>query len=177
MFGVRVLITQAQIWKSFLVKNSESSLYLPLPRQLKLGKSLQTYCVNFFWLLLSEKNLNFGKHLYCNKTRNDYACKTSCTRLCHDENFSFNQCHNKEFCIFLGKVNYKSNRKLFSCICIAWYDWFYHERDWENSWQSPNPFRAFIRICKHRKRFILLEANMELINIEQDVFVLEEESY
>ena len=53
MFGVHVLITQAQIWKSFLVKNSKSSLYLPLPRQLKLGKSLQTYCVNFFWLLLT----------------------------------------------------------------------------------------------------------------------------
>ena len=80
------------------------------------------------------------------------------------KNFSFNQCRNKE------KSN-KSNRNFFSClICIAWYKL---SRCWENSWQlykpltsswvcitvlnSPNPSRVYIRICKHRKRFLLLK--------------------
>ena len=37
----------------------------------------------------------------------------------------------KEFCVFFsGKLFYKSNRKLFSCFCIAWYK---HSRRWENS--------------------------------------------
>ena len=64
----------------------------------------------------------------------------------------------------------KSNRKLFSCVCIAWYK---HERGWENSRQlckpstssrvcitvsnSPNPSRVYIRLCKHRNCFLLLK--------------------
>ena len=71
--------------------------------------------------------------------------------------------------IFLVKLFYKSNRKLFSCVCIAWYK---HSRGWENSRQlckpstsslvcitvlnSPSPSRLYIRLCKHRKRFLLL---------------------
>ena len=36
------------------------------------------------------------------------------------KNFSFNQCHTKTFAFFSsGKLLYKSNRKLFSCVCIA----------------------------------------------------------
>ena len=39
------------------------------------------------------------------------------------ENFSFNQCHYKEYCVFFfsGKLIYKINGKLFSCICIDYY--------------------------------------------------------
>ena len=64
----------------------------------------------------------------------------------------------------------KSNRKLFSSVCIAWYK---HSRRWENSWwlckpstscrvcitvsNSPNPSRIYIRQCKNRKRFLLLK--------------------
>ena len=34
-------------------------------------------------------------------------------------NFSFNQCHNKEICVFFsGKLIDKSNRKLFSCMYL-----------------------------------------------------------
>ena len=70
---------------------------------------------------------------------------------------------------FSGKVFYKSNRKLFSWVCIAWYK---HSRRWENSRQlckpetksrvcitvsnSPNPSRVYIRLCKHGKRLLLL---------------------
>ena len=71
---------------------------------------------------------------------------------------------------FSGKVFYKSNRKLFSCVYISWYK---HLRGWENSRQlckpstssrvcitvsnSPNPSCVYIRLCKHGKRFLLLK--------------------
>ena len=44
---------------------------------------------------------------------------------------------------FSGKLSYKSNRKLFSCVCISWYK---HSRGWDN----------YNRLCKHGKRFLLL---------------------
>ena len=69
-----------------------------------------------------------------------------------------------------GKLFYKSNRKLFSCVCIAWYK---HLRHWENSQQlckcstssrvyiivsnSPNPSCVYVRLCKRGKRFLLLK--------------------
>ena len=71
---------------------------------------------------------------------------------------------------FSGKLFYKSNRKLFSCVCISWYK---HSRGWENSRQlckpstssrvcitvsnSPNSSRVYVRLCKHGKRFLLLK--------------------
>ena len=86
------------------------------------------------------------------------------------KNFSFDQWHNKEFCVFSsGKLFYKSNRKLFSCVCITWYK---HSRAWENSpelWKpetssrvcitvsnSPTPSSVYLRLCKHGKCFLLL---------------------
>ena len=58
------------------------------------------------------------------------------TKLCvqhfaTSKNFSF-----KEFYLFSEKSFCKSNRKLFSCVCIAWYK---HSRGWENSWQLCKP--------------------------------------
>ena len=72
----------------------------------------------------------------------------------------------KKFCVFFpGKLFYKSNRKLFSCVWVAWYK---HERHWENSRQlckpstnSPNPSRVYIRLCKHGKCFLLLKCNQK----------------
>ena len=66
----------------------------------------------------------------------------------------------KEFCVFFsGKLFYKSNRKLFSCVCISWYK---NSRGWENSRQlckpstssrvcitvsnSPNPSHVYIKL-------------------------------
>ena len=73
---------------------------------------------------------------------------------------------------FSGKLFYKSNRKLYSSVCIAWYK---HSRCWENSQQlcktltlsrvcmtvsnSPNPACVYIRRCKHGKRFLLLNSH------------------
>ena len=132
--------------------------------QLKLGKSFQTCCVNFFCLMN-------GKPLFC-KTRTDYMSKTLCTRLRNWWEFIslLISAITKSFMFFLGKLIYKSNRKLFSCICIAWYK---HSRGWEKSrpfckpstlsrvcvtvLNSPNPSRVSIRLCKHRKCFLLLK--------------------
>ena len=76
---------------------------------------------------------------------------------------------------FICRINFeryftKSNRKLFSCVCIAWYN---HSRGWENSRQlckpstsswvcitvlnSPSPSRGYIRLCNHGKRFLLIK--------------------
>ena len=57
-----------------------------------------------------------------------------------------------------GKVFFKSNRKLFSCVCIAWYK---HSRRSPRVCitvsNSPNPSGVYIRLCKHGKRFLLLK--------------------
>ena len=121
--------------------------------------------------MLSEKNPYFGKHLF---GKQELIARA---RLCGQDfatskNFSFNLCHTKSFAFFSqeGKLFYKSNRQLFSCVCIAWYK---HSRHWENSRQlckpstssrvcttvsnSPNPSRVYIRLCKHGKRFLLLK--------------------
>ena len=48
----------------------------PFPRRLKLEKSLETCCVNFFFAwadILSEKNPYFGKHFFFGKTKTDYT--------------------------------------------------------------------------------------------------------
>ena len=80
----------------------------------------------------------FWNHLFC-KTRTAYVYKISYARLyvqdfATGKNFSFNQCHNKEFCIFLGESLFIKviKNQLFPYICfiIAWYK---HERGWENS--------------------------------------------
>ena len=71
---------------------------------------------------------------------------------------------------FSGNLFYESNRKLFPCVCTAWYK---HSRRWENSRQLckpstssrvcitvsnfPNPSRVYIGLCKHGKRFLLLK--------------------
>ena len=76
---------------------------------------------------------------------------------------------------FSGNLFYKSNGKLFSCVCIAWYK---HSRHWENSPQLckpltlsqvcttvsnyPNPSCVYIRLCKHGKRFLLLKSNIPI---------------
>ena len=97
------------------------------------------------------------------------------TKLCvqhfaTSKNFSF-----KEFYLFSEKSFCKSNRKLFSCVCIAWYK---HSRGWENSWQLRKPLTLsrvyipvlnlshfYIRQCKHRKRFLLLKWHLSFLSV------------
>ena len=56
----------------------------------------------FAWAaILSEKNLYFGKHLFC-KTKTDYTCKLHVQDFATGKNFSFDQCSKQEsFAFFL----------------------------------------------------------------------------
>ena len=126
-FAFRALITQARIWKSFRVQNSTSLLYLPIPPSAETWKIVQRRCVNLFWIAS-----------FC-KTRTDYVC----TRL-RLVRISLLISAITEFCVFFsGKLFYKSNRKLFPCVCIAWYK---HERRWENCRQLCKPSSSS-RVC------------------------------
>ena len=88
----------------------------------------------FSWAdILSGKNPYFGKHLFFCNSKTDYAYKLRVQDFATGKNFSFNQWLNKRVLLFFSrKLFYKSNRKLSSCVCIAWYK---HSRGWENSRQ------------------------------------------
>ena len=76
----------------------------PFPCRLKLGKSLQTCCVNFFFAWADILNAYFEKHLFC-KTRTDYTYKLRVQDFATGNNLSFNQLSKQEsFAFFLGKV-------------------------------------------------------------------------
>ena len=110
----------------------------PFPCPLKLEKSLETCGVNFCRLTghFKRENPYFGKPFFC-KTKTDYVSKLRVQDFATGKNFSFNQCSKQEsFAFFSGKLFYKSNRKLFSCVCISWCK---HSRGWENSRQLCKP--------------------------------------
>ena len=87
----------------------------PFSRRLKLGKSVETCCVNFFFRLSWHFKRKRGLITLTSVVyMQDFAT---------GNNFSFNQCS-------------RSNRKLFSCVCIAWSK---HSRGWENSRQLCKP--------------------------------------
>jgi len=92
-FAFLALIRQARIWKSFWVENSTRFYFIyPFPRRLKLGKSLQTCCVNFFrlsWHFKREKSVFWKAAFLQNKNSLHVQDFATC------KNFSFNQCHNK----------------------------------------------------------------------------------
>ena len=120
------------------------------------------------WHFKREKSV-FKKASFC-KTRTDYPCKTSWTRLRLVRSSFLISAIQRVLRLFSGKLFYKSNRKLFPCVCIGWYK---HSRRWQNSRQlrkpstssrvcitvsnSPNTSRVYIRLCKHGKRFLLLK--------------------
>ena len=84
------------------IKTRQVYFIYPFLRRLRLGKSLQRRCVNFSSLeltFLSEKNSNFGKHLFAKQeliTRARLRGQDFAT----GKNFAFNQCHTKRFAFF-----------------------------------------------------------------------------
>ena len=86
--------------------------------------------------------------------------------------------------VLRGRLFCKSNMKRFSSVCIAWHK---HSSRWENSWQflqtldfilglqtflnSTNPSHVHIRLCKHRKPFLLLKCkyNTQIILTAADL--------
>ena len=151
----------------------------PFPRRLKLGKSLETCCVNFCFTwadILSDKETVFWKASFL-QNKDCFVYETSrLVRIC----LLISALNKRVFLFFSGKLFYKSNRKLFSCVCISWYT---HSRVLENSQQlckpetksrvcitvsiSPNPSCVYIRLCKHGKRFLLLNCIPRTLVLEQ----------
>ena len=88
----------------------------PFPRRLKLGKSLETCCVNFFrlsWHFKQEKPI-FWKASFLAKQRltmrTSSVYKTAwLVRIC----LLINALNKRVLLFFWGKLFYKSNRKLF----------------------------------------------------------------
>ena len=90
------------LWCITLYKITEIVRTLWLPSSAETWKIFTNMLCQLFVAqvdILSEKNRYFGKYLF-RKTRTDNACKTSSTILQTGKNFSFNQCHEKEFCVF-----------------------------------------------------------------------------
>ena len=98
------------------LKTGQVYFIYPFPRRLKLWKSLQTWCVNFFrlcWHFKREKSV-FWKAAFFAKQELIMRATLRVQDFATRKNFSFNQCHNKEFCCFFsGRLIYTSNRKPF----------------------------------------------------------------
>ena len=166
-FAFRALITQARIWKCFQVQNSTSLFYLPNPssaeNRYKESVFRNMLCQFLFAGadILGEKSPYFGKHLL--------AKQELITRHFVDKTLQLVRISllisaiQRVLRFFLGNLFYKSTRKLFSCVCIAWYK---HEKGWERQLckpetksrvcitveNSPNASCVYSRLCKHRKK-------------------------
>ena len=109
-FAFRGLITWAQIWKSFLVQNSTSLLYLPIPSLAETWKIFTNKLYQFFFLLSWhfkwEKSV-FWKASFCNTRTDlilmqDFVYKTFTLQLVRISLLI--SAITKSFVCFLGKV-------------------------------------------------------------------------
>ena len=110
--------------KKFLVENSTSILYLPIPSSAETWKIITKHAVSISfsvnWHFKREKSVFWKTSLSQKKNWwrvKDFVFKTSCTRLRDYENFSFNQCHNKEFQLAIFSVDI-STKKFWSKVCV-----------------------------------------------------------
>ena len=98
---------KSEFEKVFEFKTRQVYFIYPFLRRMKLGKSLQRRCVNFFFALadiLSGKNPYFGKHLFA-KEEPITRARLRGQEFATGKNFSFHHCHTKRsFAFFLGKV-------------------------------------------------------------------------
>ena len=113
--------------------------------------------VDFFfrlsWYYKREKSV-FWKASFC-KTRTDYACKTLWTIIIAIQ---------RVLRFFAKKLFYKSNRKLFPCVCID-----KHSRRWANSRQlcklSPHVRESVFRnpgiFCSWNPEYWALESGIQ----------------
>ena len=124
------------------------------------------------WHFKREKSV-FWKASFC-KTRTDYACIVDKTlRLVRISVLI--SALNKRVLLFLSWkfFFYKSNGKLFSCVCISWYK---HPRGWESLDSNANPplrlgFAQLSRILPNLLVFVSGYANTEnvfyCLNVER----------
>ena len=134
--------------KGFELKTSTSLLYWAISSSAETWKIFTKHGVSILsWAdILSEKKPVFWKASFL-QNKDWLRVQASCTRL-RDRLVRIclliSALNKRVLLFFSGKLFYKSNRKLFTCVCISWYK---HSRGWEN---SPNPSSVYIRICKHR---------------------------
>ena len=147
--------------KGFELKTSTSLLYLPI------WKYLETCCVNFFFAwadILSERKTVFWKASFL---QNKYWSLQS---------FVFKTSRLVRICLLISTLNKRvllfSRESYFIKAIENFFPVFKHSRGWVNSRQlckpsassrvcitvsnSPNPSSAYIRLCEHGKRFLLL---------------------
>ena len=122
---------------NFWVQNSTSLLYLPIPSSAETWKIVTKKVCQFFfrlsWQFKREKSVFWIASFLQNKNWlrvQDFAT---------GKNFSLNQRHNKQFCVFPRESYFiKAIENFFSCVSMAWYK---HSRGWENSRQLCKPPR------------------------------------
>ena len=123
LFGFSRLSRKHKFEKVFEFKTQKVYFIYPFLRRLKLGKSLQRRCVHFSSLkltVLSEKNPYFAKHLFENK--NWLRVQDFVNKILRLVRISLLiRAIQRVLRSVSGKLFYKSRRKLFSCVCIAWY--------------------------------------------------------
>ena len=145
-FAFRALITQARIWKKISSSKldkftlfTHSFVGWNLENRYKEGVSI------FFrlsWHFKREKSVFWKAFFLQNKNWlrvQDFVDKT--LRLVRISLLI--SAIQRVLRFFSGNLFYKSNRKLFSCVCIAWYK---HLRGWENSPQLYKPWTSS-RVC------------------------------
>ena len=102
-----ISIEQARIWKRFLIW--EVYYIYPFPHRMKLEKSLQTHCVNFFrlsWHFKREKSVLWKASFLQNKNWFNTRRKRRNQHFATGKNFSFNQCHKQRFLLFFPLESY-----------------------------------------------------------------------
>ena len=152
------------------LKNSSSLLYLPISSSAETWKIFRNRLCQFVFAwadILSEKNPYFGKHLFCKTRTERTSFEYKISRLVRVSLLISTL--NKRLLLFSSwKLFYKSNKKLFSCVCISWYK---HSRGWETSQQlyklstssrvcitvsnSPNP-SCLYQAMQTRKTFTIV---------------------
>ena len=153
--------TSTNLKKFFSSKLNKFTLFKPIPSSAETWKIFTNKLCQFFFFawtdILGEKNPYFGKHLLQNKNWFNTRARVRVQDFATGKNFSFNQCHNEEFCVFsresyffftfegsgeFAKVTAMYANPRPSGITVS---------------NSPNTSHVYIRPCKHGKCFLLLK--------------------
>ena len=124
-----------KFWSSKLDK---STLFTHFICRLKLGKSFQRRCVNFSLLKLTfeARKIRILESIFMENENWLHVQHFVDRTLRLVRIYLLISAVQRVLRFFSGKLFYKSNGKLISCVFIAWYK---HSRRWENSQQLYQP--------------------------------------
>ena len=127
----------------------------PIPRRLKLGKSLQNMLCQFFFSLNMSWHFKWEKSIFWNTSFLQNK------NWLHKQDFMYKTSWLVRISLLISVIT----KSVTFFLSITWYK---HKRGWENSLQlckpwtssqvciavsdSPNPSRAYIRPCKYREK-------------------------